>query len=212
MPQSVVLILLFGLIFAALIAGAIVVRRHQTALQRQREALQKQRGASHIRAVALAANAHTGRADIAIMLLQLSCEMLEEASELAPLEPSIQESLQNLRGLMDSLQLDDRPAAPVPNPESLVELTQASMQLTEAIRLLGRLDVRAELDSNELRSMQNELRRVQRSLDFRLRIRRELETPSVLVDSSAVDPTVVATLPAGEQELLPALRSNPTAH
>jgi hypothetical protein len=211
MPPSYVLIPLFLLIFAALIAGAVVVKRRQIALTRQREALQKQRGAAHIRAVALAANAHTGRADIAIMLLQLSCEMLEEALRLAPQEPSIQEAVKNLHALMDTLQVDDRPAAPVPNPESQAELTQASMQLTEAVRLLGRLEVRAELDSAELRSMQNELRRVQRSLDFRTRIRRELEAPSTLIDT-ADDPSVVATLPSDEQELLPAARSNPLAH
>lgn len=193
MPPSVLLIPLFAVIFAALVAALVVVRRRQVALVRQREALQKQRGAAHIRTTALAAYAHTGRADIAIMLLQLSCEMLEEAVQLAPGEAAVVESLRNLHELMDSLQVDDRPAKPVPNPESQSELTQASMQLTEATRLLVRLEVRAELESAELRSMQSELRRVQRSLDFRTRMRRELEAPSVM-----------ATAPELEAEALPA--------
>ncbi|MET0378494.1 MAG: hypothetical protein ABW049_05810 [Spongiibacteraceae bacterium] len=193
MTPSVLLISLFTAIFAALIAAMVVVRRRQTALLRQREALQKQRGAAHIRATALAAYAHTGRADIAIVLLQLSCEMLEEAVQMAPDEAAVVESLKKLHELMDSLQVDDRPATPVPNPESQSELTQASMQLTEATRLLVRLEVRAELESAELRSMQSELRRVQRSLDFRTRMRRELEAPSVLMAPPELDPALPAT-------------------
>lgn len=187
MPSSVLLIALFTATFAALAAAMVVMRRRQAALVRQREALQKQRGAAHIRATALAAYAHTGRADIAIMLLQLSCEMLEEAVQLAPDEVAVAESLRNLHELMDSLQVDDRPAKPVPNPESQSELTQASMQLTEATRLLVRLEVRAELESAELRSMQSELRRVQRSLEFRTRMRRELEAPSVMVTAPELE-------------------------
>src|SRR5690606_32652548 len=126
-----------------------------------------------------------GRADIAVMLLQLSTELLEEAVRLAPSESAISDSLQSLHSMVDSMQLDDRPAAPVPNPDSLADLTQASMQLTEAIRLLVRLEARGEMDRSELQSMQTELRRVQKLVELRTRMRRELETPSVLV--SAVD-------------------------
>jgi len=187
MTTSIFLAAAFVAIIAALIAAATVIRRRQTGLLHQREALQKQRGAAHIREIALAAQAHTGRSDIAVVLLQLSSELLEQALQLAPLEPSIGDSLQNLHQLMDSMHLDDRPAAPVPNPESLVELTQASMQLTEAARLLVRLEARGELDRIELRAMQDELRRIQRSLDFRTRMRRDLEAPSTLIAAASLE-------------------------
>lgn len=177
--------LLFVLFFSGLVAAAWRLRRNQRTLQNLQEALKKQRGAAHIREIALAAQAHTGRADIAVMLLQLSTELLEEAVRLAPSEPAISDSLRSLHSMVDSMQLDDRPAAPVPNPDSLTDLTQASMQLTEAIRLLVRLEARGEMDRGELQSMQTELRRVQKLVELRTRMRRELETPSVLV--SAVD-------------------------
>lgn len=187
MTMSIFLAAVFAAITAALIASAVFIRRRQTGLLRQREALQKQRGAAHIREIALAAQAHTGRSDIAVVLLQLSSELLEQALQLAPQEPSIAASLHNLHHLMNSMHLDDRPAAPVPNPESLVELTQASMQLTEAARLLVRLEARGELDRIELRAMQDELRRVQRSLDFRTRMRRDLEAPSTLIAAAGLE-------------------------
>lgn len=186
MLSTAVLFSLFGVIAAGLFAAIVAVRRHQVKLLRQGEALQKQRGAAHIREVALAAQAHTGRADIAVTLLQLSCEMLEEAAQLAPNEDAVAQSLAQLRELIDSLHIDDRPATPVPNPDSQSDLLKASMQLTEAGRLLNKLELRAELDAEELRAMQIELRRVQRSLELRTRIRRELETPAVLVAAPGV--------------------------
>ena len=188
MLSTAVLFSLFGVIVVGLVAAIVAVRRHQMKLLRQREALQKQRGAAHIREVALAAQSHTGRADIAVMLLQLSCEMLEEATQLAPDEAPIGQSLAHLRGLIDSLHIDDRPATPVPNPDSQSDLLKASMQLTEAMRLLNKLELRAELGAEDLRGMQIELRRVQRSLELRTRMRRELETPAVLIDAPGIEP------------------------
>lgn len=181
MIVNILLIVSFAMVLAGLLAAAIFIRRRQKALLHQREALQKQRGAAHIRDIALAVQAHTGRADIAIVLLQLSSEMLEEAVTLAPAEASVNESLSALHQLMDSMQFDDRPPSPVPNGGSQADLSQASMQLTEAVRLLVRLEARGELESTELRSMQEEVRRVQRSLDFRTRMRRDLESPATLI-------------------------------
>lgn len=205
MIVNILLIVSLAAVLAGLLAAAIFVRRRQRALFQQREALQKQRGAAHIRGIALAVQTHTGRADIAIVLLQLSCEMLEEAVKLAPAEASVNESLSALHGLMDSMQLDDRPPSPVPNGGSQADLSQASMQLTEAARLLVRLEARGELDSAELRSMQEEVRRVQRSLDFRTRIRRDLESPSTLIpdteslllETTLLDAPAAATPRAG---------------
>ncbi len=198
MFTTTLLTLLFVLLLGGLIAAAWRLRRNQRTLRDRQEALKKQRGAAHIREIALAAQAHTGRADIAVMLLQLSTELLEEAVRLAPSEPAISDSLQSLHNMVDSMQLDDRPAAPVPNPDSLAELTLASMQLTEAIRLLVRLEARGEMDRGELQAMQSELRRVQKLVELRFRLRRELETPSELVSAIDTPPQIEsATLRIG---------------
>jgi hypothetical protein len=185
MIATSLLILLLIILLAGLGGAAWYLRRRQQVLQHRREALRKQRGAAHIREIALSAQAHTGRADIAVMLLQLSIELLEEALRLAPDEQAVGESLAQLHQLIDSMQLDDRPPTPIPNPESLAELTRASMQITEAIRLLVRLEARGEMDRDELRAMQAELRHVQHTIDARTRTRQELQAPSALL--AAVD-------------------------
>ena len=204
MYLTLLLIALPLLLIAGLIYGVLRVYRGRQRMQQHREALKKQRGAAHIREIALAAQQHTGRADIAVMLMQLSVELLEEAVRLAPAEPAVSDSLQHLHNLMDSMQLDDRAAAPVPNPDSLAELTRVSMQLTEAIRLLVRLEARGEMNRSELKAMQSDLRRVQKSVELRTRMRQELETPSVLIDATN------APLPLGTASQAEPLRIEPT--
>jgi tetratricopeptide (TPR) repeat protein len=193
MIATFLLTLLMVLLLAGLGWAAWRLRRRQRALHDRREALRKQRGAAHIREIALSAQAHTGRADIAVMLLQLSIELLEEALRLAPDEQTIGESLAQLHQLIDSMQLDDRPSTPVPHPESLAALTTASMQITEAIRLLVRLESRGDMDRGELQAMQTELRHVQRTIDTRARVRQELQAPSVLLSAVDLPPQLEST-------------------
>jgi hypothetical protein len=161
---------LVALLVLALFA-ARVVRRPQRALLREREALQHQRGALHTQQIAYAAQTLTGRVDIGLALLELATQLWEQAVRLAPRQPSLAAALRTCKAEIADRRRPDAQPAGLPTLDPGADLATARLQLTEALRMLGRVEKQGWIETAELQTMTDSIQQALRAIDLRLHLR-----------------------------------------
>jgi hypothetical protein len=152
---------------------ALLVRRHQRRLLDQRRAVHQLRGAAHIRDLALSTQIYTGRNDIATVLLPLAIQMLDEAIRLSPHDTAARAARRECQELSVGLRDGATPTGPelISALDSESSLNRAQMELTEATRLLARVEKLEWVPQAELQDMMDALKQTQRSVELRLNLR-----------------------------------------
>lgn len=167
-------IVLFTCLLALLalaLFGARVIHRRQRALLREREALQLQRGALHTQQIAIAAQTLTGRVDIGLALLELAVQLWEQAVRLAPRQPSLAAALRNCKSEIAERRRPDSQSGGLPTLEPDADLAAARLQLTEALRMLGRVEKHGWAEAPQLQTMSDSIHQALRAIDLRLHLR-----------------------------------------
>ncbi len=198
MSIQVILILLALALAALLIGITIAIKRHQRRLLRQRRALHQLRGAIHIKELALSSQIYTGRNDIALALLPLALQMLDQGLELMPDDAALQSARRECQQLSTTLIDGSNPNGPelATALDSESALNRAQMELTEAIRLLGRVEKLDWVAAPELQEMLDALRQTQRSIGIRLNLRQAAQqAASRSEDDDAAANTVIRANP-----------------
>jgi hypothetical protein len=191
MSINVTLILLALGLATALIAITIAIKRHQRSLLRRRRAQHQLRGAIHIKELALSTQIYTGRNDIALALLPLTLQMLDQALQLTPDDAELgaarRECQQLTTALLDGTNPNGPELATALDSESA--LNRAQMELMEAIRLLGRVEKLDWVAAPELQEMLDALRQTQRAIGLRLSLRQAAQQAANRAED---DPAVAA--------------------
>lgn len=174
MFMTVLISSIFALLIAGLIAGALMIRRHQNSLGAKRDAAQLQRRADHLFKIALAAQVHTRSNAIARTLLDEAISVLNYSRQLDPKNELINSSLRECRDLIGAIETEP-PAAIAETPDPIfdfpeAELIEAQLHLTEASRLLISLEKRGQIDYDALSEMTTVLKQAQRALELRLQL------------------------------------------
>ena len=195
MPIDMTLIAVSLILLTALVAGTLSVRRHQRGLLHRRRAAHQLRGAAHIRELALSTQIYTGRNDIALALLPLAAQMLDEAIRLAPKDPTPVKALRECEQLRAVLR--DGTAMSGPELMSALDsessLNRAHMELMEAARLLGRVERLESVTPAALQEMLDALKQTQRSVELRLNLRQAAQVATLHTDNSGgAEPTARA--------------------
>jgi hypothetical protein len=182
MPIQYILVLSALAVIAGLLAITFFVRRHQRGLLHRRRAVHQQRGAAHIRELALSTQIYTGRNDIALALLPLAMQMLEEAMRLVPGDHTYGAALREYRQLMTALNDGTAPTGPelMSALDSESSLNRAHMELIEAARLLGRVEKLEHVSPADLQEMLDALKQTQRSVELRLNLRQAAQVATLL--------------------------------
>lgn len=170
MSVASLLALLPLLLSAALLLLALRFRTRRRALARTRKAVLEQRGAVHLKELAAAMLAYTGRREIAEVLLQQAMTALREALSLAPGHAGLTATLVDCQALQTSLR-DGSAAVPEPVLDSEDTLNRARMQLMEASRLLLRAEKHHWIEPDTLRELNDSLQQTRRSIELRLHLR-----------------------------------------
>ena len=171
MVLNIILISCLVALLVAALFSARVIHRRQRALLREREALQLQRGALHTQQVAHAAQTLTGRVDIGLALLELALQLWEQAVRLAPRQPSLAVALRNCRAEIAERHRPDAQSGGLPTLEPDADLSAARLQLTEALRMLGRVEKQGWLDAPQLQTMSDSIHQALRAIDLRMHLR-----------------------------------------
>lgn len=175
---TVALIAITVAILLGLGAGALVIHRHQQTLLDKNEAAQLLRRADHLFKVALASQVHTRQNAIARVLLQEALRVAKHSQQLDASVHATAITLRECEELINGLGQDIDPSSPYETmldfPE--IELIEAQLHLTEAVRVLNGLQKRGQVSYDELEQMLTELKLAQRALDLRLQLRRASDT------------------------------------
>lgn len=186
------------------LTAARTIHRRQRALLREREALQLQRGALHTQQVAHAAQTLTGRVDIGLALLELSLQLWEQAVRLAPRQPALAAALRTCRAEIAERHRPDSQSAGLPTLEPDADLAAARLQLTEALRMLGRVEKQGWLETAQLQTMSDSIHQALRAIDLRLHLRQAAQQTQ-----QQPQPTVTIGAHLLDEPLPPAPPDNP---
>jgi hypothetical protein len=181
MPISATFIIILSVLVAALVVTMLTLRGRQKILLARRRAQHQLRGAAHIRELALATQIYTGRNDIALALLPLATQMLDEAIHLTPRDPALAQALRECRNLNSALRDGTAPSGPelASALDSEGALNRARMELIEAARLLGRADKLEGVHPTALQDMVDALKQTQRSVELRLNLRQAAQVAAL---------------------------------
>jgi hypothetical protein len=185
-----------AILMAALVAGALTIRRRQNTLNTQREASQLQRRADHLFKIALAAQVHTRNNAIARALLDEAVRVLTHSFQLDSSAEATRSSLRECYELIASIDVEPESTAHDSSDPLLqfpeTELIEAQLHLTEASRLLIGLERRGQITYDTLSAMTIALKQAQRALELRLQLYRATHTIEADRNSPKLDEAALA--------------------
>lgn len=165
--------LIFVIVLAGLVGGAVVIYRRQSELTAKREAAQLQRRGDHLFKIALAAQVHTRSGAIARTLLDEAVRVLEYSLQLDRDSEATATTLRECRELIVNIGADPEPRSELKDPIlefPETELIEAQLHLTEAMRLLIGLEKRGRISYGALAEMSLVIKQAQRAVDLRLQL------------------------------------------